>query len=779
MLYNTHFGSLSFFVSPDTVSHKARISGTIVSSLPGIRIINLLNRDTMAIVGTTVANPDGTWSINTEFINDRKLIVICLDESENYNASVYDRVSLCSVEFDYNYLSEAFFYSKPSFQQVVPITFNGNPWNLGCTNEDIKGAITKFYLDTPGVSGRMMDTDNNVIDLSTTRVGVGTIFPANHEGGDYGVPETKIGRINAVEGNGTTNNSVITRQTCIGRSYTTQILGDTSCILFAPLTVGREGYGYNTDDLLIYKLNVKPGRDSYSNSYGETGQTRGAMVFTQTRLPTGPLTISFNYYPYTTTAGYVVCQKYGFEIYYQSGYFYINWTNNAGANYNVSTTHYYSFSDTWHHLIFSMDSTSMKIYSYGVLRVTTAGNYNHNPKATPYQSDTRFSILGSSGFGHEAGGTSTTEARMNMVRVFNRKITDAEAVILNAESTSVNPGAHTLNYLTNIMYAPGSIGVPTEAVGTNTATLKALNPKNPLDSLQSININVHKNLNVVSTDYFGRHERSLLLSSFGSANNTYTHYGFDGGNAYATTGGWVPNVTKLYREPDMNYFWFQINLQKSFVMRGLKFRPYSYSSYYDIPIKLEVYTSDTGLFRGEETYRGVTQIQLITLGENDILPAFKFNFFAKGKYYRFYMKIRSTLITAENGGLFGFRAVTFELEDKTNFEAVKTRSIVLDMSDTYTTTGYMGIVKFVPTIGGKPLNIFGWKFYQSSYLTTYSSTAERAFSMMDSSRGDIRHCWRSASGAITNQRIIAVAPKEIEFDDFNVVNYVVYSAECI
>lgn len=761
MLYNTQIGSLGFFVSPDTVAHKARISGTVISETNSVKVVNLLNRDTMTLVGTAIVNPDGTWTINTEFTTDGKLVVMCMEEGETYNATIYDKVSLCSIDFDYNYLSKSFFPNRTAFQKVIPMTFDGNPWAANFSNEDVRGPVTQYYFDTRGKSGRLLDATDTVVDLSTTKIGVGALFPAAH----------RIGRINTIEGNGTTTDSVTTKHIIPKHDHTFQILGDSSCILFAPLTFDFSGYGYNVEDLIVYKITAKDGRDLYSFAYGETGQTRGSIVFTQTVIPSGPLSFSFNFWPYDNVNTYLVCQKYGFEVRFESGYLYINVTNNAGATYNVSTSYSYSGTDTWKHIVVAMDSTSVVMYLNGAVRTTVAGNYNHNPKTTPFQSDARFSILGSSGFGLETGGNSGTSGKMNMVRVFNKKVSDAEVTTLYNDAINVSSaGKHELSYITNIMSAPGSICVPTESVGTNTVVIESNNVKNPLTNLYSIDIAAHKNLNVVNTDYFPRLERALMLSGFGSTVGTPSN-AFAGQGTYgSTTGGWVPAVTKLYREADMQYYWFQVNLQKSSVMRGLRFRTYSYSTYNDIPTRLSVYTSETGLFRGEEIYRGDTQIYFWTLGENDILPWFKFNFYAKGKYYRFYMQVRSTKVTTDSG-YFGVRAVSFELEDKTNFETIKARSIILDIADQWSSTDEMRLNKFVPTINGKPLSIYDWDFYQTSYNTTYSNFGIRAFCMLDSSRCTERHAWRAATNVRTNQRIIAVAHKEIEFDDINVVNY--------
>mgnify|MGYP000896184899 CR=1 FL=1 len=82
-------------------TYKWKVSGTI-SYESGDSPINkrlvLLDRRTFEIIGTGWAYADGTFLVKCRYQPDETVMLIGMDEGGNYNADVYDRLSLCSDE---------------------------------------------------------------------------------------------------------------------------------------------------------------------------------------------------------------------------------------------------------------------------------------------------------------------------------------------------------------------------------------------------------------------------------------------------------------------------------------------------------------------------------------------------------------------------------------------------------------------------------------------------------------------------------------------------------
>ena len=80
-------------------AYKMQVSGAInteVGDTAPIKRIFLLDRTTMMICGIGKSYSDGTFLIKSGYQPDESLVLIGFDDGDNYNADIYDRISLCS-----------------------------------------------------------------------------------------------------------------------------------------------------------------------------------------------------------------------------------------------------------------------------------------------------------------------------------------------------------------------------------------------------------------------------------------------------------------------------------------------------------------------------------------------------------------------------------------------------------------------------------------------------------------------------------------------------------
>ena len=83
----------------NTIPAKQVLSGTVLSDSASIKIIFIMDRNNLSLLATCVANANGNWEIACPLREDEKLMAICRDEGEEFNADIYDRVSLCTDNY--------------------------------------------------------------------------------------------------------------------------------------------------------------------------------------------------------------------------------------------------------------------------------------------------------------------------------------------------------------------------------------------------------------------------------------------------------------------------------------------------------------------------------------------------------------------------------------------------------------------------------------------------------------------------------------------------------
>jgi hypothetical protein len=81
------------------ISIKRKISGTVNSEGTSRKSIAVFDRRTRNQLGSALAEDTGYWEIYLPIREDENLFIVCFDEGFNFNADIYDRVSLCSETF--------------------------------------------------------------------------------------------------------------------------------------------------------------------------------------------------------------------------------------------------------------------------------------------------------------------------------------------------------------------------------------------------------------------------------------------------------------------------------------------------------------------------------------------------------------------------------------------------------------------------------------------------------------------------------------------------------
>lgn len=84
----------------EDVDVKQKQSGTVTSANSAVKIIFVLDRITMELLSSCVADKvTGYWEISVPLRSNGQLLSICRDEGGDFNADIFDRVSLCTTTF--------------------------------------------------------------------------------------------------------------------------------------------------------------------------------------------------------------------------------------------------------------------------------------------------------------------------------------------------------------------------------------------------------------------------------------------------------------------------------------------------------------------------------------------------------------------------------------------------------------------------------------------------------------------------------------------------------
>lgn len=131
---------------PEPVILKNKISGTVNEASNSDKTVWAYDRLNGELLGATIVNRDTRqWELYTDPNHtDESITLICRDEGGDYNGDIYDRVSLCNVEYAHSPAIMGL-VTYPS-RNICSYSIRPNLYNTFCTYEvpELKGDIVKI-----------------------------------------------------------------------------------------------------------------------------------------------------------------------------------------------------------------------------------------------------------------------------------------------------------------------------------------------------------------------------------------------------------------------------------------------------------------------------------------------------------------------------------------------------------------------------------------------------------------------------------------------------------
>jgi len=758
-------------------TRKTKISGTVDSNKQGQRRIVLLDRRNMAIIGSAMSFPDNTWSITTEFPLDENLVILCFDETGEYNADAYDRVSLCHVQyqFDPEVWKDCLMDNKVRYRNYLfPCVHRDKfAWETQVLTENIRGSVRKFKFDTALSRGRFEDGAGQVVKIgrhNNSKVVSGSAF-------DLPVDTSFIKRF---DGDGDAVNSVRVDRVIGGYEYTDNIFGDGSCIMFYPLIEDfRDRISGNLPVVRNLDFNTLPLPFDNVRYVTNPDDNRYGMIDTGVRLPMGNYTFSF---------WANVKQRHQLPaLFGQLGSFYLGTylQSNAFNMYRASSATGYNYTSTypgilpttnvWDHAVISWDTAAgvIKYYHNGILTATAALAAWIEHTALEVLKAT-FCIYGTSDQTFRLGNTtSISNYRCLMWRVFNRTVTDAEALILANERPTFL-GRREVSKISNVLNKYNSVFSIENAVDIySTALVSARGNNRPLlhTPIESFELKVLENANHQKCIYKGGAFRKHYIKAF-APQGGLTGSSIDNifSDALYTNGwGFTWKLSSFSGEQ-----WITLDLERKRYVSGVSLMVISGGTLYDYPTKLDIYSSDTGLFKGEEKFRGQVSIlegylqsQYTNVGRTES------PFHAR--HIKLAIRDRTyDRTTSLSSGSCYFQGLVVEVLEPYSKESKKARTIIVDIENNWGNATHVGLRSICPILNDMPISTEDWEFYETSKIVDRNG-ADRVFNGAYpwSHNTTMTHptMWRSAAGQVGNQRLIGVAPEDFYFDDIFALNY--------
>lgn len=400
---------LSGQYSPTPV--KIRISGTVTSGNTDDKFVLLYDRVTGSLLGTCLVDKTtGTWEIYSEYKADQTLTVICRDEGTDYNADIYDRVSLCTKDFTFTAELETLIL--PQFALLRQVLLNPATNSVVytipsvVTPQNLLGSIAKIDFSSGGHTG-VFETSADVT------------VPVGYESANYDLASSLF--INENFSGNVVNGTPSFRFPY--KSNILNILGDGSCICcfdiseFDPLDwVDLSGTYHITECTAVKQVSAPLMGNIFQ---GVSTGSLSALVQTDITL-TGRTNFSISgvLQVKNTSSPPIFVQKYVMVLYVgtstslvvQVGNGTTGWGSTATASNAVNI-------GKWNHFTVTVAGTTIKIYTSGVLRTT----------ATLTVPSSYSGLLGL--FGDQPVASINTSALYDF-RLFNKTLSDAEVTTL-------------------------------------------------------------------------------------------------------------------------------------------------------------------------------------------------------------------------------------------------------------------------------------------------------------------------------------------------------------
>ena len=791
MSFNLEVGSIRAIELPNDVVRKNRISGTINTTVIGIKRIVLLNRVTMKVIGSCVARSDNTWDIYADFPEDAQLLVVCLDETETYNADAFDRVSMCTTDYSYDAVvtKKMALSNRKSFKRnLYPAIYNKRfPWEYETLVEDVKGNITGFSFDEIGESGQFTNIGDSPISIGAG----GSEFKVGKKSLVYfdSFNSPIVSPILNYNSNGIGESAVNLTKSKVGNKYTPDIFGDDSCMLFMPLDHDVRHYGNTPANIEPVKIKFVE-NDEIEHPFGERGFTlKNAMdsyLSTGLRLPPYSSTVSYSFsfwfktpeWP-STSWPYFVFQPGSFYIrVYSSSRFCVYCYTPAGtwSSYIVGSSTYMK-PNVWTHWVVCLGTgNTVTLYINGVQQYNSTslqpwGEAVNGEPIVSYEGS--LSLLNRpEGRLFWAIGVSDTIMQMSTFRLFNRRVTAGEVTTLYEERPDTG-GKESVQLISNINTGDNKILQVENSVNQyNSVLFKSVQ--------ESVRPLAHTDIESVQVpfNYSGKYEKIIYKGSIYRQHLAKSRY-YNSDSNYKSrawflfnddlsqsNSQWWQYWSDARKEND--YAWFFIDLGKRAWFNGLSFWRASpgLSTYNTLqPSILDVYYSNTGEFLGEERYGGRLVFAKTLTSTHTRTPISRLDSPVYGRYIKFVIKDSYRVISGSSSTVFA-NSLQLELLEPVHFEAKKARTFVLDIYSNHSTTLNIGFRRFVPTLNGMPLSTADWTF-----LCNRTGGEDDLKDALDSTNimNFLSKAWYSLG--TTFGRIIMIAPEDVYFDDLYFQNY--------
>jgi len=402
------------------VTAKQKLSGNVSSPSSGLSTIFILDRNTMNLIATTIADPQtGDWVCYVPFRNDEQLIAICRDESGDFNADIYDRISLCTNDYvhvvEFNSIvipGEDLFFMLESPKQTGAVA--GFPHEV--QHRDLKSTIS-----TIGCGNNL--NESIFKNISEVQLSIG-------EGGD--IPEVVPGSL--INGNSGIWPELTTDDRENRGVKTPDIFGDSSCRLCLDFKDGLLIDKTGTQIVEYAKSQFRAAPGKYNSGFGNANLSFHNIFDLGINFISGEANalsfwVNINELEYTGADTYIVhhSSDYGFRLGFRPSTRTIYLSVGSDTSWSINNQYitlpvypyvYFAY-NSWVHFVVSIGVSSSKIYVDGQLVKTFTGN--------GFTASTGTLIFNSELTNR---GTKST---FDIIRVFNREITDGEAIQLFEE----------------------------------------------------------------------------------------------------------------------------------------------------------------------------------------------------------------------------------------------------------------------------------------------------------------------------------------------------------
>lgn len=777
---------------------KSMMYGTIDTTDPARKRVVVLDRARFSYVGSCLVAADKSWVVHSTNEDTNNLIAICIDDTGNFNADIFDSMDLCEVskspgpEWD-TWLIQGAKYRR---RFIEPLDWRPGPFNSDPVLEDVRGTITKFKFDTIGTKPHLLfsvpvgDT-GRYLDAGDLAVSVGPgqtnpkILPGSHinrtalitasprkepQGIDNTLGEEATHAdlvVDYINGDGTGSGGVQLRPVFAGPAWVTDYFGDGSCVVHLPLDRDlKEVHGIPTS--CHGGFNYPYGMSQAGVDALGFSSIRNQALVLDWRITAGTDYTFVGWFRLSSGYDFIMGQGRDFGVHMYSNDL-RGWRNTSATGWSKSQWNWNQnpVRTSWHQLAITLGSTEARWYENGAQRVGFSGNYAITPNLNaggnrsgfylglpPYDAD----ILGE--------GYDRPNYFVYNFRIFNRILSAAEISSLYAADSAAGPGrVVSLDYIHNFYTGLDYIAPARGGAGP---VFNALTFEKPGASggfigadLNSIEIK-SRDIGGVRQPVFDQADGKNRGAFRACGYNTtyYPNKAFDG--SVNSSNRWQYNAADTIR--GVSQLWFEMNMDDFADLHGFAWKITDQATYNSSPLMMEVYGSRSGRFDRPEEYIYLGKMYAYNTALYNIFqPWHKIGYGAQLKAFRVYITAQTT---AQNDYYCAIEDMVVGATRPAALPSKYGRSIVIDCADNYGATE-MGLGAVRVRLSGCGVSQADWQ----AYATTSSSGQGPEKLLENYINGSNNGCWKSAAAVNSNQRVILVADQPFYFDDVLIENY--------